>query len=98
MRVKARKLVVSWKDSLKFTSNSHISLSYSLEIKTINTFIHSRSFLENHTRLHTRFQTETNHTLLGGTYLYGLGKGAPRPGGGGGVNEVKWSAISIEKF
>ena len=39
----------------KCISNSHISLSFILiGIETINTFIHSRSSLENH----TRFQTE----------------------------------------
>ena len=41
-------------------------LSYSFGIETINTFIHSRSSLENHTRfqtkmgkVYTRFQTKT---------------------------------------
>ena len=41
-------------------------LSYSFGIETINTFIHSRSSLENHTRfqtkmgkVYTRFQTNT---------------------------------------
>ena len=46
------------KDSLKSISNSHTSLSllpgYSFGIETINTFIHSRSSLESHTRLQTK--------------------------------------------
>ena len=44
-------------------------LSYSFGIETINTFIHSRSSLENHTRfqtkmgkVYTRFQTKTAQT------------------------------------
>ena len=54
-------------------------LSYSFGIETINTFIHSRSSLENHTRfqtkmskVYTRFQTKTaqNPTRWGGTYLH----------------------------
>ena len=47
--------------------NSHIiPFSYSFGIETTNTFIHSRSFLENHTRFQTKmgkvyifFRTET---------------------------------------
>ena len=60
-------------------------LSYSFGIETVNTFIHSRSSLENHTRfqtkmgkVYTRFQTKTalNPYLIGGgTHLYGLYKG-----------------------
>ena len=58
-------------------------LSYSFGIETTNTFIHSRSSLESHTRfqttidkVYTHFQTETaqKHTLWEGTYLYGLYK------------------------
>ena len=65
-------------------------LSYSFGIETINTFIHSRSSLENHTRFQTkmgkiynRFQTKTaqNPTRWGGTYLNGLYKGVPSPPG-----------------
>ena len=64
-------------------------LSYSFGIETINTFIHSRSTLENHTRFHakkgkvyTRFQTKTAQKPypMGGTYLYGLYKGVPPRG------------------
>ena len=48
----------------------------------ITTLIHSRSSLENLTRLgkiYTSFQTKTeqNHTLRDGTYQYGLYKGVP---------------------
>ena len=62
--------------------------SYSFGIETINTFIRSRSSLENHTRfqtkkgkVYTRFQTKRpkNPTLWGGTYLYDLYKGVPPP-------------------
>ena len=58
-------------------------LSYSFRI---NTFINSRSSLENHTRfqtkmgqVYTRFQTETAQTPTrwGGTYLDSLYKGVP---------------------
>ena len=38
------------KKFFKSVSNSHISLSYSFGIDMINTFIHSRSSLKNHTR------------------------------------------------
>ena len=58
-------------------------LSYSFRI---NTFINSRSSLENHTRfqtkmgkVYTRFQTKTaqNPTRWVGTFLYSLYKGVP---------------------
>ena len=66
-------------------------LSYSFGIETVNTFIHSGSSLENHTRFQTkigkvctRFQTKTAQEPYpmgggGGTYryLYGLYKGVP---------------------
>ena len=64
-------------------------LSYSFGIETVNTFIHSGSSLENHTRfqtkigkVYTRFQTKTAqkpYPMGGGTYryLYGLYKGVP---------------------
>ena len=61
-------------------------LSYSFGIETINTFIHSRSSLENHTRfqtkmgkVYTRFQTKKpkNPIRWDGTYLYNLYKGLP---------------------
>jgi len=62
--------------------------SYSFGTKTINTFIRSRSCLENPTLLQTkmgkvctRFQTKKAqnwpHTLWGDTYLYSLYKGVP---------------------
>ena len=47
-------------------------LSYSFGTETINTFVHSRSALENHTRfqtkmskVYTRFQTKTTQNPLG---------------------------------
>ena len=55
--------------------------SYSCGIETINTFIHSHSSLENHTRFQTnmgkeytcsRPKTTKNSTQWGDTYLYGL--------------------------
>ena len=56
------------KNFLKSISNSHISLSFlsSFGIKMINIFIHSRSFLENH----TRFQTKTGKVYT--RFSYGL--------------------------
>ena len=54
-------------------------LSYSFGIETVNTFIHSRNSLENHTRfqtkmskVYTRFQIKTEKTLPDGeahTYM-----------------------------
>ena len=55
-------------------------LSYSFIIETTNTFIHYRSSLVNHTRFQTKMgkiyirsqsKRRHNHTLRGGTYLYG---------------------------
>ena len=55
--------------------------SYSCGIETINTFIHSHSSLENHTRFQTKMgkvytcsrpKTTKNSTQWGDTYLYGL--------------------------
>ena len=47
-------------------------LSYSFATETMNTFVHSRSALENHTRfqtkmsnVYTRFQTKTTQNPLG---------------------------------
>ena len=57
-------------------------------METINTFIHFRSFLENHIWFQTKlgkvyayFQTKTTQkpTCCGNTYLYGLYKGVPPP-------------------
>ena len=61
-------------------------LSYTFGIETINTFIHSRSFLKNHSRFQTKMHGQSvypfsdlirckYHTLWGGTYLYDLQKG-----------------------
>ena len=63
-------------------------LSYTFGIETINTFIHSRSFLKNHTRFQTKMHEQSlypryvfrtirckNHTLWGGTYFYDWHKG-----------------------
>ena len=62
-----------------FRIRTFLLLSYSFRIETINTFIHSHSSLENHTRfqtkmdkVYTRFQTKTDPTRWGGTYLYGI--------------------------
>ena len=55
--------------SNRFPIGIFLFLSYSLGIETINTFIHSRSSPENHTRLQTKmgkvythFQTKTAQT------------------------------------
>ena len=53
-------------------------LSYSFEIETTNTFIHSCSSLENHTR-------------WGGTYLYSLYKGVPHPHPSRGRLQKAWT-------
>ena len=64
--------------------SSFVNIHYGTEIT--NTFIHSRSSIENDTRfqtkmgkMYTRFQTKTakKYILRGGTYLYGLYKGVP---------------------
>ena len=58
-------------------------LSYSFGIETINTFIHSHSTLENHTRFQTKngqsiyLFSDQNSTRWGGSYLYSLYKGVP---------------------
>ena len=64
-----------------------LSRSYWFGVETITTFIRSRSSLENHTRFQKkngqsvypffRPKRPQNHTLWGGTYLYGLYKGVP---------------------
>ena len=61
-----------------------IFLSHSFGIETINTFKHSRSSLENHTRFQTKcvhpFSDQNGAKPLpdgGRTYLYGLYKGVP---------------------
>ena len=64
-------------------------LPHSVRIITIDMLVHSRSSLENHTRIQTQmgkvytcFQTKKapkNHTLWGGTYQYGLYKGVTPP-------------------
>ena len=64
-------------------------LSYSFRIKTINTSIHSRSSLENHTRFQTKMgkvyirvfrpKRRKNPTRWGSTYLYSLSKGVLPP-------------------
>ena len=74
-------------------------LSYSFGIETINTSIHSRSSLENHTRfqtkmgkIYTRFRPKRRiiPTRWDVTYLYDLYKGVPPPPG-----QEKSSKISI---
>ena len=64
------------------------SRSYSFGIETINTFIHSRSSIENYTRFQTimgksipvfRPKRPQIHTLCGGTNLHGLYRGVQPP-------------------
>ena len=64
-----------------FRTRISLFLSYSFEIETINTFIHSRSSLKNHTRFQTKidkvytsFQTKTAQT----SYPMGMGMGMGR--------------------
>ena len=75
------------KQTNPFRIRIFLFLSYSFGIETINTFIHSRSSPENHTRFQTklgkvftRFQTKTAkkpYPMGGGAYLYRLYKGVP---------------------
>ena len=60
-------------------------LSYSFGTETINTFVHSRSALENHTRsqtkmskLYTRFQTKRAQRSFGAAHKY-IGEYPPGP-------------------
>ena len=64
-------------------------LSHSFGIETINTFIHSRSSLENQTRFQTKMgktipvfrpKRRKYRTRPGGTYLYSLYRGVPPVG------------------
>ena len=64
-------------------------------IERINTFIHSRSSLKNHTRFQTKksipvfwSKRRKNHTLWGGTYLYSLNNGVHLPPGDNRQNEA----------
>ena len=64
-------------------------------IERINTFIHSRSSLKNHTRFQTKksipvfwSKRRKNHTLWGGTYLYSLNNGVHPPSGDNRQNEA----------
>ena len=78
------------KDFLKSISNSHISLSFfSFGIETMNTFIHSRSSLENQNPSRPKLaksipvfrpKRRKNITLWGGTYIHGFYKGVLPPG------------------
>ena len=54
-----------------------IFLSYSFEIETINTFIHFRSSLENHTRFQTK--TAQKPDPMERQYLYSIYRGVPPP-------------------
>ena len=79
------------KSSNLFRTCIFLFLSYSFGIETINTFIHSCSSLENHTRFKTKigevytpFQTKTAQKPYpmgqwGGTYLHSLYKGVSSP-------------------
>ena len=81
-------------------------LSYSFGIETINTFIHSRSSLENHILdsrpnwakcMITHFQTKTAQKppRWGGTYLCSLYKRVPPTGRGGGGWTHSWFRRSL---
>ena len=88
--------------SKPFRISIFLFLSYSFGIETINTFIHSRSSLENHTlfqtkmgKVYTRFQTKTAQKPypMGRTYLYGLYERLPL-----GVLANRISVIMIVAF
>ena len=75
-----------------------VFLSYSFGIETINTSIQTRRSLENHTRFQIKIgpipvftpKRLQNHTLWGGTYIYGLYKRVyppPYPAG------QKWACL-----
>ena len=71
------------RDPIHLYYSSFVSIHFGTEIT--NTFIHSRSSIENDTRfqtkmgkMQTRFQTKTAKNIYfvrGGTYLYGLYRG-----------------------
>ena len=75
--------------SSPFQIRIFLFLSYSFGIETINTFIHSRSSLKNHTRfqtkmgkVYTRFQTKTAQKPFSMGDIYSLFKGVlPPPSG-----------------
>ena len=75
-----------------FRIRTFLLRSYSFGITTINSFIHSRSSLVNHTRFQTKIgkvytqegaypfsDRKGPKTRWGGKYLYGLYKGVPLP-------------------
>ena len=82
-------VIITWIRAQNISSNAFririflFSRSYWFVIETINTFIHSRSSLENHTRFQTKMHGKSLypfsdqkrlkiHTLWGGTYPYDL--------------------------
>ena len=68
-------------------------LSYSFGIETINTFIHSRVSLENHTSFQNRWGTA--HPFMAYIKDYHL---PPPPGVKGLENEVMWESEQSEPF
>ena len=82
---------LDWNTNKKnFLIYTFLFLSYSFGIERTNTFIHSRSSHENHTRFQTKIQwaksipvfrpkQRKNSTFWGGTFLYGLCEGVPHP-------------------
>ena len=67
------------KKILKSISNSHISLSFYLfGIEPINTFIHSRKFLQNHTRFQTKMgKVYTHFQTLGEAPIWLIQESTP---------------------
>ena len=90
--------------SSPFRISIFLFLSYSFGIKVINTFIYSRSSLENPTLFQTKMSKVfcilrprhcKNPTWWGSTYLYSLCKGVPPPLGGRGEGGlVGWGQLS----
>ena len=73
--------------------NVFLFLSYTFGIETINTFIHSRSFLKNHTRFQTKMHGQNAYPFsdqygaktmpLGAAHTFMTYKKDYTPGGGG---------------
>ena len=78
------------------------SRSYQFRIETTNTFIHSLSSIENHTRFQTKVgksipvfrpKRPKIHTLCGATNLHDLYRGVPPPPAPGEPERHKWSTV-----
>ena len=63
------------RDPIHLNYSSFVSIHFGTEIT--DTFIHSRSSIENDTRFQTKTAKKYRYILRGGTYLYGLYKGVP---------------------